>query len=138
MKLNIRPSGTEPKVKMYFEVFGEPCNLEEIPTEKQRIIGIRERLEKAFMYYCYELLGIDFPERGFLVFWQLPLTDKLKYFDIENQIADLRNIVDPEKRKDELYDLLAFLGANPVEKVDEAFEAKYKAGIAEYLDLENR
>ncbi len=138
IKLTIRPSGTEPKVKMYFEVFGEPCNLEEIPAEKARIIGIRERLEKAFMYYCYALLGVDFPERGFLVFWQLPLTDKLKYFDVEDQIADLRNVVDPEKRRDQLYQLLAFLGANPVEKVDEAFKAKYKAGIAEYLDLENR
>ena len=137
MKLTIRPSGTEPKVKMYFEVFGEPCNLEEIQTEKARIIGIRETLEKAFMYYCYELLGVDFPERGFLVFWQLPLTDKLKYFDIEDQIADFRNIVDPEKRRDKLYSLLAFLGANPVEKVDEAFKAEYETGILGYLDLEN-
>jgi hypothetical protein len=27
------------------------------------------------------------------------------------------------------------LGANPIEKVDEAFKAKYQAGIREYLDF---
>jgi phosphoglucomutase/phosphomannomutase len=136
MKLTVRPSGTEPKVKMYFEVFGKPSSLEEIHTEKQRIISIRERLEKAFMYHCYELLGVEFPERGFLVFWQLPLTDKLKYFDIEDQIAGLRTIPDLKERQIQLDIMLAFLGANPVEKIDEAFKAKYKVGISEYLGLD--
>jgi len=28
-----------------------------------------------------------------------------------------------------------FLGANPVEKVDNAFREKYSVGILEYLDL---
>jgi phosphoglucomutase/phosphomannomutase len=135
MKLTVRPSGTEPKVKMYFEVFAEPSSLEEIHAEKLRIINIRERLEKEFMHYCYELLGVDFPERGFLVFWQLPLTDKLKYFDIEDQIADLRTIPDIGERKTRLDRMLEFLGANPVEKVDEAFKAKYEVGILEYLGL---
>ena len=120
---------------MYFEVFGEPCDLKEILTEKEKIIGIRERLEKAFMYYCYELLGVDFPERGFLVFWQLPLADKLKYFDLEDEIAGLSNIPDVEERKTQLEAMLAFLGANPVEKIDRAFKAKYKVGVLEYLDL---
>jgi phosphoglucomutase/phosphomannomutase len=136
MKLTVRPSGTEPKVKMYFEVFGEPASLEQIHDEKQRIIHIRVRLEKAFMYYCYELLGVDFPERGFLVFWQLPLTDKLKYFDIEDRIAGLRTIPNVEERQAQLDIMLAFLGANPVEKVDEAFEAKYGLSILEYLGLD--
>jgi phosphoglucomutase/phosphomannomutase len=87
------------------------------------------------MYYCYELLGVDFPERGFLVFWQLPLTDKLKYFDLEDEIAGLSNIPDMEERKTQLEKMLAFLGANPVEKIDQAFKAKYKVGVLEYLDL---
>ena len=136
MKLTVRPSGTEPKIKMYFEVFGEPFSLEEIHNEKQRIIGIRERLERAFMNYCYGVLGVNFPERGFLVFWQLPLTDKLKYFEIEDQIAGLRNISDADERRTQLDKMLEFLGANPVEKVDEAFKAKYSSGIAKYLELE--
>ena len=138
IKLTVRPSGTEPKVKMYFEVFGKPCRLEEIHAEKQRVVTIRERLEKAFMYHCYELLGVDFPERGFLVFWQLPLTDKLQYFEIEDQIAGLRTIPDVDVRKTQLDTMLKFLGANPVEKVDEAFKAKYRVGILGYLDLDKR
>ena len=87
------------------------------------------------MQYCYRLLGVDFPDRGFLLFWQLPLNDKLKYFEIENEIVNLKNTVDRGARKNELEKLLLFLGANPVEKVDKAFREKYTAGILEYLEL---
>jgi len=136
LKVTVRPSGTEPKIKMYFEVFGRPCHLEQIPREKETIAGIRKELEKAFMLHCYELLGVDFPERGFLLFWQLPLNDKLKYFDIEREIISLKTIAERTEREEELYKLLDFLGADPVEKVNEAFRAKYEVGILEYLDLQ--
>ena len=135
LKVTVRPSGTEPKIKMYFEVFGRPCDLEQVLNEKEVITRIRKELEKAFMLYCYKLLGVDFPERGFLLFWQLPLMDKLKYFDSEKKILNLKAIVDQSKRQEDLYELLNFLGADPVEKVDEAFRAKYEVGILEYLDL---
>jgi phosphoglucomutase/phosphomannomutase len=128
-------SGTEPKIKMYFEVIGRPCHLEQISREKDNITGIRKELEKAFMLHCYKVLGVDFPERGFLLFWQLPLKDKLHYFDIEKEILNLKTIAERTERKAELYKLLDFLGADPVEKVDEAFRAKYEVGILEYLDL---
>jgi phosphoglucomutase/phosphomannomutase len=136
LRLTVRPSGTEPKIKMYFEVFGNPCDLAGIPEEKERVVQVRERLEKTFMLYCYELIGVDFPERGFLLFWQLPLDDKLKYFEIEDQIADLNRISDPESREEELHELLKFLGANPIEKIDAAFRDKFGKGILDYLDLE--
>jgi phosphoglucomutase/phosphomannomutase len=103
IKMTVRPSGTEPKIKMYFEVFGEPCDLQNIAAEKQKIVEIRNRLERAFMLYCYKILGVDFPERGFLLFWQLPLNDKLRYFEIEEEIVHLKNIQDQETRKKELY-----------------------------------
>jgi phosphoglucomutase/phosphomannomutase len=135
IKVTVRPSGTEPKIKMYFEVFGEPCDVEKLPTEKERIVKTRQHLEKSFMQYCYELLGVDFPERGFLLFWQLPLNDKLKYFDIEEEIVNLQSIPDQQVRRERLYALLEFLGTDPVEKVDEAFKDKYETGIMEYLDL---
>jgi phosphoglucomutase/phosphomannomutase len=135
LRVTVRPSGTEPKIKMYFEVFGNPCLLKDLAREKMGIVGIREELEKSFMRYCYNLLNIDFPDRGFLLFWQLPLNDKLRYFKIEDEITQLKSIADREKRKDDLYKLLKFLGANPIEKVDQAFEAKYKVGILEYLEL---
>jgi phosphoglucomutase/phosphomannomutase len=135
VKVTVRPSGTEPKIKMYFEVYGEPCDLENMAAEKQKIVEIRKRLERAFMLYCYRLLGVDFPERGFLLFWQLPLNDKLRYFEIEEEIVHLKNIQDQETRKKELYNLLEFLGADPIEKVNDAFKEKYKEGLNEYLDL---
>jgi phosphoglucomutase/phosphomannomutase len=135
VRLTVRPSGTEPKIKMYFEVFGKPFKLENIDAEKEKIINIRETLEKNFMQYCYKLLDVDFPDRGFLLFWQLPLDDKLKYFEIEEDIIHLKAVSDKDERKEQLFKLLRFLGANPIEKVNRAFEDKYKSGILDYLNL---
>ncbi|MGD8208855.1 MAG: hypothetical protein PVF32_03280, partial [Desulfobacterales bacterium] len=67
--------------------------------------------------------------------WQLPLDDKLKYFEIEDKIVNLKNVSDVLTRKNELDEVLSFLGANPVEKVDNAFREKYSVGILEYLEL---
>ena len=68
------------------------------------------------MIYCYKLLDIDFPDRGFLLFWQLPLNDKLKCFEINDDITHLRDIPDKKKRKEKLDEILKFLGGNPIEK----------------------
>lgn len=135
MRITVRPSGTEPKIKMYFEVFGKPFKLEDFDPEKEKIIKIRENLEKNFMQYCYRLLNVDFPDRGILLFWQLPLDDKLKYFEIEDEITRLKSVADKNERKEKLFKRLQFLGANPIEKVDKAFKEKYKKGILGYLGL---
>ncbi len=82
-------------------------------------------------------MEVDFPDRGFLLFWQLPLDDKLKYFEIEDQIVKLKKTSDAQFRKNELDKLLLFLGANPIEKVDNAFKEKYNAGILQFLDLDS-
>ena len=87
------------------------------------------------MQYCYKLLDVDFPERGFLLFWQLPLDAKLKYFEIEEEIIGLKRLSDENQRREELFKLLEFLGANPIQKINKAFEAKYQSGIMEYLKL---
>jgi phosphoglucomutase/phosphomannomutase len=135
IRVTVRPSGTEPKIKMYFEVVGTPCKPAELEDEKQKIVDIRMQLEKTFMQYCYKLLDVDFPERGFLLFWQLPLADKLKYFEIEEEIVGLKNNPNVGERKKQLDELLIFLGANPIEKIDNAFRAKYSAGVLEFLEL---
>jgi phosphoglucomutase/phosphomannomutase len=135
LRVTVRPSGTEPKIKMYFEAVGKPCPPAELGAARQGLVAVRERLERAFMRYCYGLIGVDFPERGFLLFWQLPLADKMRYFEIEDQIARLREVADPGARGKELAALLAFLGANPVQKVDRAFAARYGTGIQDYLGL---
>ena len=125
MRVTIRPSGTEPKVKMYFEVVGKPCPLAQLDATKAAIRKIGERLEKAVMQHCYRILGIDFPDRGFLLFWQLPLTDKLHYFEIEDDIAALQQVPSLQERQSRLQAMLGFLGANPVEKIDDAFKARF-------------
>jgi len=135
MRVTVRPSGTEPKVKMYFEVIGRACTVEGLAAAKAEVKAICQRLEKAVMQYCYRILGVDFPERGFLLFWQLPLTDKLHYFTIEDDLAALRMLENAADRQTRLSALLAFLGANPIEKIDAAFQARYKRGIRAYLDL---
>lgn len=135
IRVTVRPSGTEPKIKMYFEIVGNPCGIQELQAEKNKLNDIRLELEKTFMQYCYKLLDVDFPDRGFLLFWQLPLDAKLKYFEIEEDIVNLKKVSDPKSRRKELDQLLLFLGANPVEKIDKAFREKYQAGVLEYLDL---
>jgi phosphoglucomutase/phosphomannomutase len=138
LKVTLRPSGTEPKLKIYIEVFGKQFDMKYIDQEKRRINQIRENLEKSFMLYCYKIINVEFPDRGFLLFWQLPLLDKLKYFEIEEQIVNLKEIVDKNKRKNDLFNLLGFLGSNPIEKINNAFEKKYAVGVLQYLDLNDR
>ncbi len=138
IRITVRPSGTEPKFKIYIEVLGRPFDVSAIETAQAQIVEIQERLEHAFMAYCYGILGVDFPERGFLLFWQLPLDDKMKYFEIEEQIAGLKTVPDLNARQGQLDDLLAFLGANPVQKVDRAFAARYGSGMITYLELDDK
>ncbi|MGD8990430.1 MAG: phospho-sugar mutase [Desulfobacterales bacterium] len=135
IRVVVRPSGTEPKIKMYFEVFGKPFKVADIEFEMRKVIKTRESLEKNFMQYCYKLLEVDFPNRGFLLFWQLPLADKLRYFEIEKDITALKRLSDESERKEKLFELLEFLGANPIQKIDKAFQAQYQSGILEYLKL---
>ncbi len=135
IRIIVRPSGTEPKVKVYVEVTGKPCTLDDLQTEKEYISAIREGIEKVFMQYCYKILDVDFPERGFLLFWQLPLDVRLAYCEIEDDSVALRSVSDKGVRKEKLYKLIRFLGADPIEKVDKAFIEKYSTGIRKYLDL---
>ncbi|MFO7642803.1 MAG: phospho-sugar mutase [Desulfosarcina sp.] len=135
IRITVRPSGTEPKFKIYIEVLGRPFARADIRAAKQQLVDIQEELARAFMTHCYGILGVDFPERGFLLFWQLALDDKLRYFEIEEQIAGLNRVAGRGERERRLDDLLAFLGANPVLKVDRAFTARYGSGIMAYLGL---
>jgi phosphoglucomutase/phosphomannomutase len=135
LRITVRPSGTEPKIKMYFELVGTPCRLEDLPAAKARLAEVCGEVEKAFMTYCYRLIGVDFPDRGFLLFWQLPLKDKLRYFEVEDEIAGLKGVPDATRRAEELAARLKFLGANPVQKIDRAFAARFGKGLMAYLEL---
>ncbi|MFA5024394.1 MAG: phospho-sugar mutase [Patescibacteria group bacterium] len=135
IKISIRPSGTEPKIKMYFEIGTASLPLEKLAETKKFVEQATKDLEKAVMLACYKIIDVDFPERGFLLFWQLPLDDKLKYFTIEPEIEKLKIISDQKKRQAELFKLISFLGSNPLEKIDTAFKAKHTTSILEYLNI---
>lgn len=136
MRVTIRPSGTEPKSKMYFEIGTSPFGkgkYEEIKTKTEELL---REFEKSVLKYCYKSIGVDFPDRGFLIFWQVPMKDKLHYFEIEPKIEDLKNEPDKVVRQSKLNELLGFLGSDPIEKVDSAFKAKNKINIRGMLNLE--
>ncbi|MFA6982054.1 MAG: phospho-sugar mutase [Patescibacteria group bacterium] len=132
--VTVRPSGTEPKTKVYIEVGGFP-GIKNIEKEKTVIDDVVKELEKTIIKHCYKILGIDFPDRGFLLFWQLPVTAKMKYFEVEPEIESLKEVASSEERKSKLYELLSFLGANPIQKMDDAFKDKNGVGVLEYLGL---
>lgn len=134
IRVTVRPSGTEPKTKMYFEIGSEPTTPEKFEIARELIESIRKELEHSVMKDCYKIIGVDFPDRGFLLFWQLPLDDKLKYFEIEPSIAALKDEPAAE-RQAKLDDLLEFLGSDPIEKVDKAFTAEYGKSLTTYLNL---
>lgn len=135
MKVTIRPSGTEPKSKVYFEIGGQLMPGEKLDQLKVRVELLLNDLEKDVLQSLYKIIGIDFPDRGFLLFWQLPLSDKMKYFEIEPKIAALKDEADITVRKGQLSELLAFLGADPIEKVDRAFTAEYGQSVRDYLQI---
>jgi phosphoglucomutase len=133
IKVTVRPSGTEPKVKMYFEIGTLPFVEAEFDNIKLKTEELLRELEKEFITKCYKIIDIDFPARGFLVFWQLPADIKMQYFRIEPEIEKLKELEDGAKRMEKLQNMLAFLGSDPIEKVDKAFAAKNGVGIRDYL-----
>ncbi len=135
IRLTVRPSGTEPKIKMYFELGSQPLLKKDMNNIDLLLSKIVKKLEIDFMIYCYQLIGIKFPKRGFKLFNQMPLLDKLQYFKIENEIIKLKIIKNPNEREKKLNLLLLFLGSNPLEKIDLAFQEKYKVKIKQYLNL---
>ena len=134
IKVTLRPSGTEPKTKMYIEVGSKPFERAHMAQVKTDVSKLIKEIEKAFMKACYKIIGVDFPDRGFLLFWQLPLQEKMKYFEIEQDIVALKD-VELSARKAKLESILSFLGTDPLMKVDDAFKDKYKVSITEYLGL---
>lgn len=135
IKVTIRPSGTEPKIKIYFEVGNNPVDYKKLKSIMKNTEKIMNNLEKAVMMTCYKIIDIKFPKRGFLLFAQLPLSLKLKYFEVEPKIEQIKSLKNKKDRQDELLKLLSFLGSNPISKVDNAFKAKYKLSLIKYLNI---
>ncbi len=135
IKITVRPSGTEPKIKMYFEIGFDPVASSKLTSVIDASEPLLREVERAVLLECYRAIGVEFPERGFLLLWQLPLDIKLKYFEIEQQLSELSAVSDKEIRKEKMDEILSFLGSDAVQKVDKAFVAKYKQTLLDYLSL---
>ena len=55
-KVTMRPSGTEPKVKFYFGVAGEPMEIEKVPPRRAEAANELKKLEEMFMKEVEDLL----------------------------------------------------------------------------------
>ncbi len=135
MHVVVRPSGTEPKTKFYFEIGLSANENTKLEEEKAYVMSVMKELEKAVIKYCYKIINIDFPDRGFLLFWQLDALSKIKYFQIEPEIEALKSIEDPVVKNKKLNELLAFLGTDAIQKVDGAFKEKNGIGIKSFLGI---
>ncbi len=127
LKLTIRPSGTQPATKMYFEAVGKKG------TDKKKVINIRKQLRISFLSYVYDILDMDMPERGFLLSDLLPVPLKLQYFDIEKKLVEKKDKITEE----EILELLKPLGKDPIEKIDDCFKAEHKVSFRKYFGMES-
>ncbi|MDP7116071.1 MAG: hypothetical protein QF915_03350, partial [Candidatus Woesearchaeota archaeon] len=125
LQLTIRPSGTQPATKIYFEIVGEKG------IEREKIIEIRKNLRKVFLKHVYDILKINLPERGYLLSDLLPVPIKVEYFEIEKElIADKENI-----DEDTIMKKLEPLGQDPIEKIDNCFMAEHKKSFRKFFNL---
>jgi phosphoglucomutase len=143
MKVTVRPSGTEPKTKIYFELGGRPLGLDatdkDLEQEKQRVSAIVKELEKdMILNRCYSIIGVDIPERSLALSTLLPVEVKQKYFAVEEEMINLKSAVESgSMEKDEagkrIEDMLLIFGADPVEKITKAFEMRAGVPLDEFL-----
>jgi len=144
MKVTVRPSGTEPKTKIYFEVGGNPLGLDvtdaELEQEKQRITAVVKGLETDMMDYCYSVIGVDMPERNLALSALLSVAVKEKYFQVEAEIISLKAAVESgatekDKARERVEDMLLIFGADPVEKITGAFEIETGVTLDSFLEF---
>lgn len=137
IKVTIRPSGTEPKTKIYIEIGTEPVGDNNIWDVRTFVEEKRMEIEKTVMQECFRLIEIEFPERGFLLFWQLPVESKLLYFEKEILIEKLRDEKDVEAKKTSLREIFGFLWSDPLKKINPAFQKKYGTSVENYLEIDS-
>ncbi|MBI5389436.1 phospho-sugar mutase [Candidatus Woesearchaeota archaeon] len=142
IKLTIRPSGTEPKTKLYIEVgapaLGSKATVAQLASQKALVhTTLREAMD-AFVLHAYKLAGITMPKRGLRLSWLLPVEIKLKYFAVERKLLDLKKQRDAKKISPAIFrtkaeELLLIFGKDPLEKINGAFVEKTGISLRKFL-----
>lgn len=142
-KVTIRPSGTEPKTKVYIEVvakaLGEGANDQDLAAQKDATKKVVSEIEAAFMKLVYDVLHINMPSYGLRLSSLLPLEAKIAYIEkVEPGLVELRGKLDNGEMSREDFDaatqkLLEVFGKDPIEKVTAAFEAQHGKKLKDFL-----
>lgn len=143
-KVTIRPSGTEPKTKVYIEVAMKPLGAtaqdSELAQQKEEAKQVVSELELAFMKLVYNILEINMPAYGLRLSSLLPLETKVAYVEkVEPQLVSLRAKLDAgeitkEQFHSEVATLLEIFGKDPIEKISAAFEAQHGKKLRDFLE----
>ncbi|MFH1849817.1 MAG: phospho-sugar mutase [archaeon] len=133
LKISIRPSGTEPKTKIYIEAGGIPGK-----AHDQKIDDLVMQLEQQFVDYCYQIIGVSMSSRSFRLNWLLPVETKMRYFEVEKRIIRLKSLVTSGKMSKadagtEIEQLLRVFGPDPIDKITKAFEEKTGSSLKRFL-----
>ncbi len=130
MKITIRPSGTEPKIKIYIEVQGRPIGIdatdEDFQQQKQKLDLLCDEIRTAFLKEIYTILKITMPERGYFLSDLLTVEQKQAYFQIEKDLLACKKQYDLGQMDKQIYfrkihSILCCFGKNPIEKIDTCF-----------------
>ncbi len=144
MKITVRPSGTEPKTKIYLEVVAKPLGKnaadEELEKEKQKCRNLRNKIKNAFLKEAYKLLNIEMPERGYLLSDLLSVETKTEYFAVEKNVLETKmkyekKEITLQEYEERISRALKIFGKDPVEKINACFEAEYKMPFKDYFQL---
>lgn len=140
IKITARPSGTEPKIKIYVEVGGKPVGEDDqiLQNEKEKLRNLTMQIIDSFTKIAYDCVGINMPERGFRLSTLLPVEIKLKYFEVEKELLKLENQLQANKIKEaevkkQVDELLSIFGQDPVEKISDAFREKTGMSLQIYF-----
>ncbi len=146
MKITVRPSGTEPKIKIYIEVIatkivsnlGNNASDEMLEKQSQKCKELRKKIKNAFLREAYKILSIEMPERGYLLSDLLSVEQKIKYFEVEKELFIIKERHEKSKITKELYDeeiqkVLTVFGKDPVEKIEACFVAEHHVSFQRFF-----
>lgn len=143
MRITVRPSGTEPKIKVYIEVVAKPLGRNASPLllekEKQTCRDLRNKIKNAFLKEAYTILNIEMPERGYLLSDLLSVETKRAYFDVEKKMVEWKRQyqekkVSKQEYEEQIKSMLTLFGKDPVEKINRCFEAEYNKSCNDYFE----